>query len=139
MQTRQVATLEQLEPVAAELAALAKEIRILTFSGDLGSGKTTLIRSICRELGIEEPVTSPSFGLVNDYESPEGPVHHFDLYRLKDKKEALDLGFLDYLDSGNICLIEWPEIVAELLPSPHAALELRHEEEGKRTISWSEM
>lgn len=101
-------------PKAAE-SILEDSHDIIGFMGDLGAGKTTLIGEICRKLGVKGEVSSPTFGIVNEYLGDEGPVYHFDLYRLKDLGEALDMGLTDYLDSGNTCLIEWPEIVRPVL------------------------
>lgn len=133
-----VSTLEELAPIADALVHLAEERRILTFSGDLGTGKTTLIQHICARLGVHEDVDSPSFGMVNEYQGEEEQIFHFDLYRLKNTEEALDIGLTEYLDSGSICLIEWPEIARELLPEESVHITLEHEKVGKRSISWSE-
>jgi tRNA threonylcarbamoyladenosine biosynthesis protein TsaE len=88
---------------------------VVALIGDLGSGKTCLIQGICAGLGVEEPVTSPTFTLINDYEG-RLPVSHFDLYRLDDPEALLDLGFDEYLDSGRVCLIEWADKCPALLP-----------------------
>lgn len=133
-----ITTLEELAPIADALLLLAEERRILTFSGDLGTGKTTLIQHICARLGVHEDVDSPSFGMVNEYQGEEEQIFHFDLYRLKNTNEALDIGLTEYLDSGSICLIEWPEIARDLLPEETVHITLNHEKEGKRSISWSE-
>ncbi len=91
--------------------------RIFSFKGEMGAGKTTLIKALCEELEVSENVSSPSFALVYEYSSPrEGIIYHFDLYRIKEKSELFDLGYEDYLYSGNICFIEWPEVAEELLP-----------------------
>ncbi|MFW5820701.1 MAG: tRNA (adenosine(37)-N6)-threonylcarbamoyltransferase complex ATPase subunit type 1 TsaE [Bacteroidota bacterium] len=91
--------------------------RIFAFSGEMGTGKTTFIKTLCRELKVEENVSSPSFALIYEYSSPEmGIIYHFDLYRIKEISELYDLGYEDYLYSGNLCFIEWPEIAEDLLP-----------------------
>jgi tRNA threonylcarbamoyladenosine biosynthesis protein TsaE len=133
-----ISTLKELGPIADALAHLAEENRILTFSGDLGTGKTTLIQHICARLGVSEDVSSPSFGMVNEYQGEEEQIFHFDLYRLKTLEEALDIGLTEYLDSGSICLVEWPEIAQQLLPEESIHITLSHEKEGKRSISWAE-
>jgi len=94
--------------------------KIVLFYGDMGAGKTTFIKAICQVLGVTDTVSSPTFSIVNEYESPVGPVFHFDFYRLKNETEALDLGYEEYLYSGNYCFIEWPEKIPNLLPE-HAA------------------
>lgn len=87
------------------------------FYGEMGAGKTTLIKEVCRQLGVEDNMSSPSFGIINEYESSGGDsVYHFDFYRIKDVQEAEDLGIYDYFFSGNLCLLEWPEMVEEILP-----------------------
>ncbi|CAN5608163.1 tRNA (adenosine(37)-N6)-threonylcarbamoyltransferase complex ATPase subunit type 1 TsaE [soil metagenome] len=109
--------------IPTELGEFAKEIlsrlpdqRIFCFHGDLGAGKTTFIKSFCKELGVEDSVHSPTFSIVNEYRSKSGsPVYHFDFYRLKNETEAFDLGYEEYLFSGNYCFIEWPEKIESLL------------------------
>ena len=101
--------------IAAE-KLLAFDTKIFLFYGDMGAGKTTFIKSICQKLGVDDTVSSPTFSIVNEYASPAGPVFHFDFYRLKTETEAMDLGFEEYLYSGNYCFIEWPEKVPNLLP-----------------------
>lgn len=111
------ATEAELQPVAQYLIEQAKQNPVITFKGDLGAGKTTLIKEVCKQLGVQENVSSPTFGLVNVYTgSGEKEMYHFDCYRMKDISEAYDIGFEEYLDSNNICLIEWPEIIEPLLP-----------------------
>ncbi len=93
------------------------DLKIFAFAGEMGAGKTTLIKAICNELKVAETVSSPSFALVYEYNSPlVGLIYHFDLYRIKEISELFDIGYEDYLYSGNICLIEWPEIAQGLLP-----------------------
>ncbi len=136
MKKQLLTSLEEINPIAQELCHVVQEARIMTFTGNLGAGKTTLIQHICAVLGVDGEVSSPSFGLVNEYQGDEEQIFHFDLYRLKSMEEALDIGLLEYLDSGSICLIEWPEIAAELLPEETVSVILAHEAEGKRSISW---
>jgi tRNA threonylcarbamoyladenosine biosynthesis protein TsaE len=105
-------------PIAAkQLLDLSKGQVVWLLHGEMGSGKTTLVKSIVTELGIDTLVTSPTFSIVNEYgESEKNKIYHFDLYRLKNEAEALDIGFEEYLTSGKLCLIEWPEKVSTLLP-----------------------
>lgn len=107
----------------ADLSAVAKKIvksfsdaRVILFYGDMGAGKTTFIKEICAELGVIENTSSPTFSIVNEYDSSNGPIYHFDFYRLRDEQEAFDMGYEEYLYSGNYCLIEWPNKIANLLP-----------------------
>jgi tRNA threonylcarbamoyladenosine biosynthesis protein TsaE len=93
------------------------ERRVFALHGDLGAGKTTLIKAFCEALGVADQTSSPSFALVNEYRAGDGaPVYHFDLYRLKDPGELEAIGFTEYVDSGHHCFIEWPAIAEELLP-----------------------
>lgn len=108
-----------------ELAVIAKSLlgawpgkRIFAFYGNMGAGKTTFIKEFCRQLGVETIVNSPTFAIVNEYLARSGQsIYHFDLYRLKNWEEMLDIGYEDYFFSGNYCLIEWPEKIENLLPA----------------------
>lgn len=126
--------LHDLDRVAANIIKAAGEERIMAFYGQMGVGKTTLIRTICRSLGVKTEVTSPTFALVNEYPSGSGPVFHFDFYRINRISEALDFGIDEYFDSGHWCLIEWPEKVEELLPARVVRVLLTEEPDGSRTI-----
>jgi len=112
-----VSSVEDLSNVAAEILSVTGEKRVFLFYGSMGAGKTTFIKDLCKALGVKETVSSPTFSIVNEYESDAGPVFHFDFYRLKEETEALDLGYEDYLYSGNYCFIEWPEKISSLLPA----------------------
>src|SRR5688572_24876530 len=108
-------SLDDLRHLAGEIALQLKKYPIVTLKGQLGAGKTTLTQMICEQLGVKEPVTSPTYTLVNEYEGGSGKIYHFDLYRLNKEEELEGIGFTEYLDSGNICLIEWPEIAENKL------------------------
>ena len=111
-------SLNDLKNVAHELLTLCKDDRIFAFYGEMGAGKTTMIKSICECIGVSDTVVSPTFTIVNEYrEKGNCPVYHFDFYRIKNNREAFDLGFEEYLYSGNYCFIEWPEKVHDLLPN----------------------
>ena len=110
-------TLPELENVAGELIKLLGSSKIILFYGHMGAGKTTFIKVLCKALGIVGDTSSPTFSIVNEYVTQkEETIYHFDFYRLKSEMEAYDLGYEDYLYSENICLIEWPEKIASLLP-----------------------
>lgn len=109
-----------------------KEYKIWLLIGDLGSGKTTLIKKIVAELGIKEEVVSPTFGLVNEYTSRSQRIVHMDLYRLKKADEAFDIGLDEYLNSNDICFIEWPEIVMDFIKQyPFGIIKIKHRENGR--------
>ncbi len=110
-------SLPELENVAGELIKLLGGSKIILFYGHMGAGKTTFIKVLCKALGIVGDTSSPTFSIVNEYVTQkEETIYHFDFYRLKSEMEAYDLGYEDYLYSENICLIEWPEKIASLLP-----------------------
>lgn len=108
---------EKIAEAAEALLGAASGHKVIAFYGDMGAGKTTLIREVCRRLGTADAVSSPTFALINQYLTGEGsPVFHIDLYRLSGAEEALAAGVGDCLDSGNLCLVEWPERAESLLP-----------------------
>jgi tRNA threonylcarbamoyladenosine biosynthesis protein TsaE len=107
----------ELPGAAQALLNAYPESRVFAFYGQMGAGKTTFIKAICRELGVSDIVQSPSFAIINEYKPVSGgSVFHFDFYRIKKVEEAFDIGYEDYLYSGNYCLIEWPELIDGLLP-----------------------
>lgn len=110
--------------------------KIFAFYGGMGAGKTTLIQAICRELGLQAAVNSPSFAIINEYPFEDGnSVYHFDFYRIKHIQEAYDIGSEDYFYSGQLCLIEWPEKIEALLPEACVKIDLKVLESGERRIS----
>jgi tRNA threonylcarbamoyladenosine biosynthesis protein TsaE len=105
------------EELAAALLAACAERRVFAFHGELGAGKTTVIKALCAQLGVEQGMASPSFAIVNEYRTTtDEPVYHFDLYRLKEAAELASIGFREYLDSGHYCFVEWPELAKAELP-----------------------
>lgn len=115
-------TLEALPGVAKSVINKNTQCRIFIFNGQLGAGKTALIREMCRALGCQEDVTSPTFSIINEYSAAQGIIYHMDLYRLKDIAEALDIGMEDYILSGFYCFIEWPEVVLQLLQEEYCSI-----------------
>lgn len=107
--------------------------KVVRIDGPMGAGKTTLISSICKSLGVEEPISSPTFSLVNTYKSRDGIIYHFDFYRIQNAHEALDIGLEEYLESGNLCFIEWAEKITPHLPLnyDHYKLEVIDKEHRK--------
>lgn len=112
--------LSELKSAANELLISCKGNKIFAFYGSMGAGKTTFIKAICEALGVKDPISSPTFSIVNEYLSGDGQkINHFDFYRIKNLNEAYDMGYEDYLYSKAYCFIEWPEKIAELLPEDH--------------------
>jgi|SRR5690606_1793448 len=125
----------------SELPQIAQEIlsgfqhKIILFEGEMGAGKTTLIKEIIKQMGSEDETSSPTFSIVNEYETQKGKVFHFDFYRIKSEEEALDFGVEEYFDSGNFCFIEWPEKVKNLIPEEFHTVKIISEN-GKRIITF---
>ena len=129
----QIKNIDEMGEKAQEFIAALGDNHVIAFYGAMGAGKTTFIRALCEELGVKEPVTSPTFAIVNEY---EGPIYHFDFYRIKRLEEAYDMGFEDYIYSGHLCLIEWPELIEDLLPDNTVRVHITVDEDGTRTIRW---
>lgn len=119
-----VPDLAQLPDAASRLAAFFGEARIVLFRGEMGTGKTTLIKEICRVLGSEDHFSSPTFSIVNEYDSPAGKIFHFDLFRVKHAGELLDIGIDEYLTSGSYCFFEWPELVQDMVSPPYVRVDI---------------
>jgi len=130
---------EQGEEVSAlEILRVTEPRRVFAFEGQMGAGKTTFIKKLCEEMGTVDIVNSPTFAIVNvyDVEQPyKGEVYHFDCYRLKDIREAMDFGAEEYLYSGNYCFIEWPEMIAPLLPEDTVYIRIVPQENGNRQLT----
>lgn len=133
--TLEINDLNELPKAAQELLAFAGNERIFLFYGEMGAGKTTLIKALCSELGTDDLVSSPTFSIVNEYASPAGPVYHFDFYRLKNETEALDLGYEDYIYSGCYCFIEWPERISGLLPENACSVKIENKGSNSRKLT----
>lgn len=122
-----IKSLEQLSEVSDYLISMRNEADIIAFYGAMGAGKTTLIKNLCHRMGVTDEVNSPTFAIVNEYVTEEGEsVYHFDFYRIKKIEEAYDIGFENYFDSGNLCLIEWPEMIESLMPEKYIRVEILH-------------
>jgi tRNA threonylcarbamoyladenosine biosynthesis protein TsaE len=121
--------------MANKMLATFKNSRVFIFSGILGSGKTTFIKYICKELGVTAGISSPTFSLVNEYQCVNGSVvYHFDFYRIRDVQEAYDIGYEEYFYSGNYCFIEWPEKIPGLVPTDAVEVNIEILSDGKRNI-----
>lgn len=109
--------------------------KIFLFNGNMGVGKTTFIKSICKELGIKDTVNSPTFSIINEYKTDDNIIiYHFDCYRINKIEDALEIGIEEYLESGNICFIEWAENVASLLPDNFVTIQIEENEDGSRNV-----
>ena len=120
-----IKSLDELPEVANLILKAHPEKKIFLFKGGMGAGKTTLIKELCLQLGVLERITSPTFSIVNEYQGENSPVYHFDFYRLEDMNEAHDMGAEDYFFSGNICFIEWPELISNLLPASDKCVSIK--------------
>jgi tRNA threonylcarbamoyladenosine biosynthesis protein TsaE len=130
-----VFTLDELELVAQKVIDQHPS-KVILFHGEMGVGKTTLIKQLCKTLGVTSTTSSPTFSLVNEYETIDNQVvYHFDFYRLKNEMEALDMGADDYFYSGNWCFIEWAEKIPSLIPDEHAVITIELVENGKRHLT----
>lgn len=128
-----VKSLDDLIPIVREISTHFQH-KIILFEGEMGAGKTTFIKALVKEIGSSDEVSSPTFSLVNEYEIPNGKIFHFDLYRIKSEEEALDFGIEEYLDSGNLCLIEWPDKIRNLLPEKFHQIKISSKEQIRTII-----
>tara|TARA_R110001599_G_scaffold346228_3_gene571290 strand:+ start:17161 stop:17595 length:435 start_codon:yes stop_codon:yes gene_type:complete len=127
--------LDDLKKVAQQITAFGKEYDIWLLMGQMGAGKTTLSKAICSELGVMDLVQSPTFSLVNEYLTNTGrTIYHFDFYRIEDIEELANIGIEEYFDSGNLCLIEWPEKISELIPDEYMKIFIEVLEDDSRVI-----
>ena len=130
--------LSDLDYVAQKFVNKMDNRKVFAFYGEMGAGKTTLIKAICKAMGVTETITSPTFSLVNEYkDDDDNPIYHFDFYRIKNIEEAFDFGYEDYFYSGNICFVEWPELIESLLPTEVVEVIIKVDKNGQRLISIS--
>ena len=131
---KKIYTLLEVDQIAREIIELISG-KVVLFYGQMGVGKTTLIKEICKSLHTEDIISSPTFSLVNEYRTQnDEPIYHFDFYRIESEEEALDIGVEDYFYSGDWCLIEWPNNIENLLPLDAVEIHLSHADDGKRSI-----
>jgi len=126
---------EGLKAAAQQFVEAMGDRRVFAFYGKMGAGKTTFIKAICEALGVEDTVTSPTFAIVNEYKALRGSFYHFDFYRIKNLREAYDIGTEEYFYSGCPCFIEWPELIEELLPEDTVKVCIEVHEDGSRTVT----
>jgi tRNA threonylcarbamoyladenosine biosynthesis protein TsaE len=130
-----IKSLNELDNAASEILSFDPNNHVFLFYGDMGAGKTTLIKSLCKQLGSNDNVTSPTFAIVNEYTGSPNNIYHFDFYRLKNQSEAMDIGFEEYLYSGNYCFIEWPEKIPDLLPLSYVTVKIQALDDNSRSIT----
>jgi tRNA threonylcarbamoyladenosine biosynthesis protein TsaE len=131
-------SLIEIEGISKEIVKAAQGLNVWLLEGEMGAGKTTLVKEIAKELGIKETVSSPTFSIINEYKAESGkPVYHFDFYRMKNETEAYDIGTNEYFESGNLCLVEWPEKIPTLIPNHYFKIELEITDPQSRTIHYA--
>ena len=136
MQTITINNLDNIREAAREFISRMGDTTVFAFRGKMGVGKTTFIKAICEELGVEDVINSPTFAIVNEYRSATGElIYHFDFYRIKKLEEVYDMGYEDYFYSGALCFIEWPELVEELLPGNTVKVTIEELEDGSRKLT----
>ena len=129
--------LEHIREAARQFIDAMGDQQVYAFYGHVGAGKTTFIKAICEELGVEDVVTSPTFAIVNEYTAADGTsIYHFDFYRIKKLEEVYDMGYEDYFYGDGLCFIEWPEMMEELLPDGATKVQITENPDGTRTVNF---
>lgn len=133
-----IRSLDSIRETAHEFVANMGQATVFAFYGKMGAGKTTFVKAICEELGVEDVITSPTFAIVNEYQSTKtgGPIYHFDFYRIKKLDEVYDMGYEDYFYSGAPCFLEWPELIEDILPNDAVKVTITEQEDGTRTVEF---
>ena len=130
-------SLDEIGKAAREFVTAMGDRTVFAFYGKMGAGKTTFIKAVCEELGVEDVINSPTFAIVNEYVDGKGePIYHFDFYRIKNLQEVMDIGYEDYVYSGNVCFMEWPELIENLLPDDAVKVTIEEEVDGRRKVSF---
>lgn len=132
----QIKNIDGLQFAASQFVDNIGSNRVFAFYGKMGAGKTTFIKAVCQVLGVHDVVTSPTFAIVNEYTSGQGdPIYHFDFYRVKNLVEVYDIGYEEYFYSGCLCLMEWPELIAEILPEDTVRVDIKVNDDDTRIIT----
>lgn len=128
--------IDSIREAARQFVTATGENTVFAFYGKMGAGKTTFIKAVCEELGVEDAITSPTFAIVNEYRSDTTGelIYHFDFYRIKKIEEVYDMGYEDYFYSGALCFIEWPELIEELLPEEAVKVTIEENADGSRIV-----
>lgn len=134
-----IKNLETIHESAKEFIKNIGDKKVFAFYGKMGAGKTTFTKAICEVLGVKDVITSPTFAIVNEYTDGNGnPIYHFDFYRIKKLEEVYDMGYEDYFFSGNLCLLEWPELIEEILPDNAIKVKIEEQQDGSRLVTLEE-
>ena len=129
--------IEHIREAAREFIKQIGDRHVFAFYGKMGAGKTTFVKAICEELGVEDVITSPTFAIINEYTTGEGDTpFHFDFYRIKKLEEVYDMGYEDYFYSGALCFIEWPELIEDILPDDAVHVSITEQEDGSRLVTF---
>ena len=135
--------IDHIREAAHEFIGHIGDHRVFAFYGKMGAGKTTFVKAICEELGVDDVITSPTFAIINEYTAspstllpPPFSIYHFDFYRIKKLEEVYDMGYEDYFYSGALCFIEWPELIEEILPDDAVRVSITEQEDGSRLVSF---
>lgn len=133
-----IKSLDSIHEAAREFIKNMGTGHVFAFYGKMGAGKTTFIKAVCEELGVDDVITSPTFAIVNDYTSSKDDSHifHFDFYRIKKLEEVYDMGYEDYFYSGSLCFIEWPELIEDILPGDVVKVTITQNEDGGRVVEF---
>ena len=132
-----IENIDHIREAAREFIQHIGDHRVFAFYGKMGAGKTTFVKAICEELGVDDVITSPTFAIVNEYTSGEGDsIFHFDFYRIKKIEEVYDMGYEDYFYSGSLCFIEWPELIEDILPDDATRVNIAEQEDGSRLVAF---
>ena len=130
-----IKSLDTIQEAAKEFINRMGEGKVFAFYGKMGAGKTTFIKALCETLGVKDVITSPTFSLINEYTDGKGnSIYHFDFYRIKKREEVYDMGYEDYFYSGNLCLLEWPELIEEILPENVIKVTIEEQADGTRKL-----
>lgn len=135
--TIKIKDIDSISAAAQEFIAQMGENKIFAFYGGMGAGKTTFVKALCEAMGVTDTVNSPTFAIVNEYDTPTGrPIYHFDFYRIKRLTEVYDMGYEDYFYGRGLCFIEWPELIEDLLPEETVKVTITEQPDGSRVVNY---